>query len=515
MPPAENATPESRLSVDQAGDNSLLQPEMYHPMIDSQVPSSVSSMGKNRREDSWDTDTTEVSFSGRHIDLKPWSETQRFSGSLPTSVSPMPSNRLSRSFKGIDRLKKRHSHGSTIRSSFTPSLWSNRLSTSSSASTLSLGGVGHGELAMATVAPSQESRDSKRPKLSPSSSQVNLDGLNVANSQRQSSEVSLSNCGDSGFFWETISPSPYDGRPEIRILQNGPESVESRMKDLAIDDADPQNPGKALSIISEASSAGHAAQDIQALPDRQGPHLVPRSPNIHHDSKSFSSHTSDNGSYIRSPAAPVTLTPCTSVDYGDGDDDVDPDEDSLSDVSGETEESFIEAFNATSLHPDVLPQVLAMRRQIMSLVEAGIMEWMRSCTSGTPSQQPSGSPSSGTSGGSDASKNQGGRGVKRNFSGDQSNDNGLGGSGDGGRDGDGNGDDDGDGDGDGGPKRRKGASPPEEQTIKGPPLACPFVKRYPGQVWPTVCQTGFLTVSRLKCVPVLPLPPMQRISFGR
>lgn len=30
------------------------------------------------------------------------------------------------------------------------------------------------------------------------------------------------------------------------------------------------------------------------------------------------------------------------------------------------------------------------------------------------------------------------------------------------------------------------------------PLACPFMKRYPGHYWPDVCQTGFSSVSRIK-----------------
>lgn len=283
--------------------------------------------------------------------------------------------------------------------------------------------------------------------------------------------------GDTGLFRESISPSAYPISPEIRIPK-GSDLVESQMKGLMIQDPDPENSGKALSIISEAcTDASHGANDIPVSPDG---YLAPHSPNLHHTSASFSTNASEK---VFSPAARMPSTRETSVDIDDGEGDQD-DEESLSDVSEETDSSFIERFNATSLGPEMLSEMLALRQEIMSIVETNVIEWMRSCPTGGSNQQPSGSPYSYPTSGSNGSETPGGqqgRGTKRGFNDDQSNNSPGGGRG---------GED---------PKRQKTASPSEEaQSL---PLACPFVKRHPNHPWLPVCKTGFLTISRLKYVP--------------
>lgn len=396
------------------------------------------------------------------------------------------SNRLSQTIKSPTRLSKRYSHSSTIRSSFTPSIWSNRLSTSST-STLSSNVTAYAEVA--TPGAPHELRESKKLRHSYSSSRTDLEPY-IVNSQRQSLEEGYLSGGDINLLREAISPSPHNAPhnayPKLIIPKSAPDSVENQMEVLSIHDPDseePPNSGKALSIISEADTdVSHNVYESQMSPDG---FLIPRSPIFHPESRSISSKPSDNALFSPPAAAP---TPDTSLDLSDHDGDQELDEDSLSEGSEVTDGSFIEAFNATSLHPDMLPQVLMLRRQVMSIVESSVIEWMRSCPSG--SWQPSGSPS-GASGSSNSNTpgSQGGRGTKRGFDDDQSNNNTPGGGGDGDED----------------PKRRKTTPHPDDQTVKGPPLACPFVKRYPEHEWPNVCQTGFLTVSRLKYVASRPV----------
>lgn len=412
------------------------------------------------------------------------------------AMVPVAIKRLSRS-NGV-RLKKRFSNGSTIRTSYTPSVFDNDRAnsiTSTAAST-------NAWLEESTILATSEQRGSvsKRLKLSPASSHSDLgsfDGEGVF-SQRQSFEGSLSSVTDSGLLREAISPSPYEHptatkscreNPEIRVQTGcgwglsitGPELVESQMKDLEIDDRSPQNSGKALSIISEGcSDAGNSAPDTHATPGRSDhPALlvIPPSPNTP-ELPSDSSFVTENDYSNMSSLVPVDSTQATSIDGGDSDND--HDERSLSDFSDEADEPFLEAFNATSLHPGMLPQVLMIRRQIMSIVESHIIEWMTSCPSdGSPQSHGGQSSSSNLGMGTSTSASQSGRGTKRYHDDDEA------------KDPDG-------GDGDDDPKRRKTAGQAETWLPREIPLVCPFAKRYPEKDWPPLCEKGFLKVARLK-----------------
>jgi hypothetical protein len=483
MPSATNDCPESKPSVATAEGGSAPQTSAEHLMDDAQDEPQPARPTSDAREATWssvDTSSTLVDS-----DAAAASDIKRFSGTPSANLAIKRLSLQSSRGSGTTRTVKRHSYSSTTRSSIgsysigSYSIWSNRMSSSSTSSV----GSTSNDLAMvgAATAATRESRDFKRPKVdgSPFSSQTTLD-LNDLTSQRQSLDGSLLGAADAGLLREAISPSAYPISPEIH-LPKGPELVESQMQGLMIRDPDPENPGKALSIISEAcTDASHGANDIPVSPDG---YLAPHSPNLHHPAPSFST-TSEK---VFSPVALMPSTRETSVDIDDGEGDHD-DEESLSDMSEETDSSFIERFNATSLGPEMLSEMLALRQEIMSIVETNVIEWMRSCPAGGSNQQPSGSPYSHPTSGSSGSETPGGqtgRGTKRGFNDDQSSNNNSPGGGRGGED----------------PKRQKTASPPQE--AQNLPLACPFVKRHPTHSWPNVCQTGFLTVSRLKYVPSL------------
>lgn len=475
MPSATNDCSESKPSVATTEGESPPQSSAEHPIDDAHEEPQSTRPNSDAREGSWNTASTGLTI--YYPRQPPPSDIKRFSGISATNTTIKRLSMQSSKSSSTAKLVKRHSYGSTTRSSIgSYSIFSNRMSSSSTTTV----GSTNNDLAMvgAAATAARDSRDFKRLKVdgSPFSSQTSLD-LHDWNSQRQSLDGSLMGAAETGLLREAISPSAYPISPEIH-LPKGPDQVESQMQGLMIRDPDPENSGKALSIISEAcTDASHGANEIPVSPDG---YLAPHSPNLHHPAASFSTNASEK---VFSPAALMTSTRETSVIEDDGEGEQD-DEESLSDVSDETDSSFIERFNATSLGPEMLSEMLALRQEIMSIVETKVIEWMRSCPAGGSNQQPSCSPySHPTSGGSGSETpgGQGGRGTKRGFNDDQSsNHNGPGG---------GRGGDD--------PKRQKTASPPEEaQNIA--PLACPFVKRHPAYPWPHVCQTGFLTVSRLK-----------------
>ncbi|KAM0429240.1 hypothetical protein ACHAPT_006454 [Fusarium lateritium] len=156
-------------------------------------------------------------------------------------------------------------------------------------------------------------------------------------------------------------------------------------------------------------------------------------------------------------------------------------DESMSEVSHETDESFHEAFDATSLDPALLAAAVTLKDRIASLVLAKVIEWVRSCSP----EQPSGnsSPNFGDAGNGDSGDNgraSGGRdgaGKKRGLD-----------------DGDGT---TGPGRGNGGDqeKRRKTETAPAELV---PNLACPFVKGYPNKKWPSCEKKGWVSVHRIK-----------------
>lgn len=156
-------------------------------------------------------------------------------------------------------------------------------------------------------------------------------------------------------------------------------------------------------------------------------------------------------------------------------------DESMSEVSHETDESFHEAFDATSLDPALLAAAITLKDRIASLVLAKVIEWVRSCSPDQPSGNDSPNVGDAGRGGSDGSRPGGrdGAGKKR------------------GRD---------DGDGATGPgrnnggdqdKRRKTETGPAELV---PNLACPFVKGYPSKKWPSCEKKGWPSVHRIKYI---------------
>ncbi|KAH7157269.1 hypothetical protein B0J13DRAFT_603063 [Dactylonectria estremocensis] len=182
------------------------------------------------------------------------------------------------------------------------------------------------------------------------------------------------------------------------------------------------------------------------------------------------------------------LTPATSVSEDLDLDDVEGDEmseddESISNLTDETNESFHEAFIATSLDSALLIPAITLKDHIASLVLTRVMNWVRSCSPGESSRTNLPDSSAGASfgtGRSDGSASRDVAGKKRGF--DDRNPAGFG---------RGNGDDQ--------DKRRKtGASIVMEEPLKVVSnLACPFPKGHPGRKWPR-CQRPFASVHRIK-----------------
>ncbi|KAL2691367.1 hypothetical protein Neosp_001751 [[Neocosmospora] mangrovei] len=176
-------------------------------------------------------------------------------------------------------------------------------------------------------------------------------------------------------------------------------------------------------------------------------------------------------------------TPGTSVadhpelDLLDEIDSSDADE-SMSEVSHETDESFHEAFDATSLDPALLAAAVTLKDRIASLVLAKVIEWVRSCSPGQSSGNDS--PDFGGNENGDGGRGSGGRGGAGKKRGREDGD---------GANGPGRGND---GDKD---KRRKTEITPAELV---PNLACPFVKGFPNKKWPCCEKKGWPSVHRIK-----------------
>ncbi|KAF5637721.1 hypothetical protein F52700_4423 [Fusarium sp. NRRL 52700] len=169
------------------------------------------------------------------------------------------------------------------------------------------------------------------------------------------------------------------------------------------------------------------------------------------------------------------LTPDTHVTETD----TSETDESMSDVSRQTDESFEEAFLASSLDPVLLASVTALKDMVTALVTQRVVDWVKTCSPGinqrsggsdsTQSTRQAGTPAEGHG-------NSKKRGIDdRESEGDNTNAGGRG-----------NGDDH--------EKRRKTESAPSGIV---PNLACPFVKEYPGEQWPR-CQKGWPTVHRIK-----------------
>ncbi|KAF5613102.1 hypothetical protein F25303_14270 [Fusarium sp. NRRL 25303] len=156
------------------------------------------------------------------------------------------------------------------------------------------------------------------------------------------------------------------------------------------------------------------------------------------------------------------LTPDTCVTETD----TSETDESMSDVSRQTDESFEDAFLASSLDPAFLASVTALKDTVTVLVAQRVLDWVTTCSPGL--NQNSGTSGSTQSTGQNGSAAEGhGNSKKRGINdreseGDDTNAGGRG-----------NGDDH--------EKRRKTESPPSGPV---PNLACPFVKEYPGERWP-------------------------------
>ncbi|KAF5972660.1 hypothetical protein FCOIX_9241 [Fusarium coicis] len=169
------------------------------------------------------------------------------------------------------------------------------------------------------------------------------------------------------------------------------------------------------------------------------------------------------------------LTPDTCVTETD----TSETDESMSDVSRQTDESFEEAFLASSLDPALLASVTALKDKVTALVVQRVVDWVKTCSPGhnrnsgafdsTQSTGQSGPPAQSHS-------NSKKRGIDdRESDGDNTNAGGRG-----------NGDDH--------EKRRRTESTASEPV---PNLACPFVKEYPEDPWPR-CQKGWPSVHRIK-----------------
>ncbi|KAH6685466.1 hypothetical protein F5X68DRAFT_241699, partial [Plectosphaerella plurivora] len=216
--------------------------------------------------------------------------------------------------------------------------------------------------------------------------------------------------------------------------------------------------------------------------------LCPRRPTPSCASQSDMDNTGIPGSVSTREADP--RTPATSVpDAAMGSDlEDEDDEDLVSETTDETNDAFFEAFEASSLDPELLPLVWSMKEQIKTHVLANIRAWIGSATDaldGSPVDNPDGgsytigdSSNAGFSFGNHGSSGgpSGGPGTKRPYAEDDNYDQGSG---------------SGDGSGNGSEKRIR----IEDNT---PCLACPFPKRYPEMIWPLTCKKGWSSVHRLK-----------------
>ncbi|KAI1063695.1 hypothetical protein LB506_005908 [Fusarium annulatum] len=246
-----------------------------------------------------------------------------------------------------------------------------------------------------------------------------------------------------------------------------------------------ENADEELSTIEERlSDAGPPSESMRRLSmddhvDR-GPLSTPRS----HPAKITISSTGtrtdttlDAGSTAHSSKDGTEhgLTPDTCVTETD----TSETDESMSDVSRQTDESFEEAFLASSLDPALLASVTALKDTVTAMVAHGVLDWVTTCSPGlNQNSATSGSTQSTGQNGSPAEGhgNSKKRGINdRESEGDDTNAGGRG-----------NGDDH--------EKRRKTESPPSGSV---PNLACPFVKEYPGERWPR-CQKGWPSVHRIK-----------------
>ncbi|KAF4420230.1 hypothetical protein FACUT_11255 [Fusarium acutatum] len=172
------------------------------------------------------------------------------------------------------------------------------------------------------------------------------------------------------------------------------------------------------------------------------------------DARSTALSSKDDTEHGLTPDTCVTETDTSETD------------ESMSDVSRQTDESFEEAFLASSLDPALLASVTALKDTVTALVVQRVVDWVTTCSPGL-NQNPGSSDSTQSTGQNGPPAESHGNSKKRGIDdreseGDNTNAGGRG-----------NGDDH--------EKRRKTESTPSGPV---PNLACPFVKNYPGKRWP-------------------------------
>ncbi|KPM45637.1 hypothetical protein AK830_g912 [Neonectria ditissima] len=246
----------------------------------------------------------------------------------------------------------------------------------------------------------------------------------------------------------------------------------------------------ALSIISEGNSDGGCSNSeavpmpYQTLVDNAGNKFlsIPRRPSTR-DKRSCSA-TDTMTELTSTESRQPNLTPATSVADDPEGHDMSEDDESISILTDETDESFYEAFAATSLDSSLLPVAITLKDHIASLVLTRVTDWVRWCSpeqtygSGSPGSPQGAGFGAGRDGGSTGPDGAGGkkRGLDERNPGDSDR---------------GNGDDQ--------DKRRKTeAALTKEEAVKIiSNLACPFLKRHPNKKWPR-CQRGWASVHRIK-----------------
>ncbi|PNP76749.1 hypothetical protein FNYG_10168 [Fusarium nygamai] len=185
------------------------------------------------------------------------------------------------------------------------------------------------------------------------------------------------------------------------------------------------------------------------------------------DGRSTALSTKDDAEQGLTPATCLTETDTSETD------------ESMSDVSRQTDESFEEAFLASTLDPALLASVTTLKDKVTALVIQRVVDWANTCSPGL-NQNLGASDSTQPTGQNDPPAESNGNSKKRGIDdresdGDNTNAGGRG-----------NGDDH--------DKRRKTESTASEPV---PNLACPFVKEYPEDPWPR-CQKGWPSVHRIK-----------------
>ncbi|KAF5579405.1 uncharacterized protein FSUBG_13624 [Fusarium subglutinans] len=246
-----------------------------------------------------------------------------------------------------------------------------------------------------------------------------------------------------------------------------------------------ENPDEELSTIEERlSDAGPPSESMRRLSmDDHVDRGHPSAPRSHPakttipstgtrtettmDARSTALSSKDDTENGLTPDTYVTETDTSETD------------ESMSDVSRQTDESFEEAFLASCLDPALLASVTALKDTVTALVIPRIVDWVKACSPGLNHNSGTSDSTQSTGQNGPPAESHGNRKKRGIDDRESEGDNTNGGY-------RGNGDDH--------EKRRKTESTPSGSVSN---LACPFVKEYPGERWPR-CQKGWPSVHRIK-----------------